>query len=289
METYFAYDVETANYDYSTICQIGLVKFEEGRIIESWDFLINPQTKDFMFTNIHGITYDMVKDKPTFEAIYSKLLNIIKDSHIVHHTAFDKYSTKAACEKYKQKTIDFSKWIDSAKMVRRTFPEFRDKGYGLSNIAKVIRIEFKHHNACEDARAAGLIAWECCLRKNITISEWINLNKTSISQLIPPQELQELIKNGNPNGEFYGESLVFTGSLNIPRMEASYKAALAGFKIQNGVNKQTSVLVIGIQDHFTTGQREKSSKEIKTENLIRQGQNIRILTEDSFMKMISNN
>ena len=66
METYFAYDIETANYDYSTICQIGLVKFEEGQVVESWDFLINPQTEDFMFTGIHGITYDMVENKPTF-------------------------------------------------------------------------------------------------------------------------------------------------------------------------------------------------------------------------------
>ena len=73
MDTYFAYDVETANYDYSTICQIGLVKFEDGQVVESWDFLINPQTEDFMFTCIHGITYNMVENKPTFNEIYPRL------------------------------------------------------------------------------------------------------------------------------------------------------------------------------------------------------------------------
>jgi DNA polymerase III subunit epsilon len=85
----------------------------------------------------------------------------------------------------------------------------------------------------------------------------------------------------------YGENLVFTGTLSLPRTEASYKAALAGCKIQDGINKQTTILVVGIQDHFTTGHREKSSKQIKAEKLIQQGQNIKIISENDFIKIIS--
>ena len=287
MDTYFAYDVETANYDYSTICQIGLVKFEDGQVVESWDFLINPQTEDFMFTCIHGITYNMVENKPTFNEIYPRLLEIIGNNFVIHHTAFDKYATQAACEAHQQKILDFSRWIDSAKMVRRTFPEFTKKGYGLKNIAQQIGIEFNHHNACEDARAAGLIAWFCCKEKGISISEWQKLDKRPIHLTTNSKDIQELIKNGNPEGELYGENLVFTGTLSLPRTEASYKAALAGCKIQDGINKQTTILVVGIQDHFTTGHREKSSKQIKAEKLIQQGQNIKIISENDFIKIIS--
>ena len=44
---------------------------------------------------------------------------------------------------------------------------------------------------------------------------------------------------------------------------------------------------MGIQDHFTTGHREKSSKQIKAEKLIQQGQNIKIISENDFIKIIS--
>ena len=90
-------------------------------------------------------------------------------------------------------------------MVRRTFPEFTKKGYGLKNIAQQIGIEFNHHNACEDARAAGLIAWFCCKEKGISISEWQKLNKRPIHLTTNSKDIQELIKNGNPEGELYGE------------------------------------------------------------------------------------
>ena len=40
---YLALDIETANADYSSICQIGLVEFDNGEILSNWKTLINPQ------------------------------------------------------------------------------------------------------------------------------------------------------------------------------------------------------------------------------------------------------
>jgi len=40
---FVAIDVETANPDYSSICQIGVALFENGIITKTWATLINPE------------------------------------------------------------------------------------------------------------------------------------------------------------------------------------------------------------------------------------------------------
>ena len=43
MMDFVAVDVETANADIASICQIGVVAFENGRVKESWQTLVNPE------------------------------------------------------------------------------------------------------------------------------------------------------------------------------------------------------------------------------------------------------
>lgn len=54
-------DVETANYDSASICQIGIGIFENGVLVDTWDSLIDPQDS-FHWSNVrvHGITSEMV-------------------------------------------------------------------------------------------------------------------------------------------------------------------------------------------------------------------------------------
>ena len=47
---FVAIDVETANPDYSSICQIGLVCYKDGKPHEEWKSYINPE--DYFFISI---------------------------------------------------------------------------------------------------------------------------------------------------------------------------------------------------------------------------------------------
>jgi DNA polymerase III subunit epsilon len=48
-------DVETANPDLSSICQIGVATFRNGAIHNKWQSLINPQEFQAINISIHGI------------------------------------------------------------------------------------------------------------------------------------------------------------------------------------------------------------------------------------------
>jgi DNA polymerase-3 subunit epsilon len=39
---FVAIDVETANPDFASICQIGLARFKDGQLVDTWEALIDP-------------------------------------------------------------------------------------------------------------------------------------------------------------------------------------------------------------------------------------------------------
>ena len=66
MLTFNSIDVETANADRASICQIGIVHVQEGRIEDKWETLVNPEDWfDPMNIMIHGIQESDVRHSPT--------------------------------------------------------------------------------------------------------------------------------------------------------------------------------------------------------------------------------
>jgi DNA polymerase-3 subunit epsilon len=93
-------------------------------------------------------------------------------------------------------------------------------------------------------------------------------------------------RDGNLEGELYGEVLVFTGALEIPRKEAADLADSVGCSVASGVTKKTTLLVVGDQDVTKLAGKSKSSKHLKAEQLIQNGQKIRILKESDFKELV---
>jgi DNA polymerase-3 subunit epsilon len=74
-----AIDVETANSDMSSICQIGLAKFENGILVKEWVSLIDPEDYFYeMNISIHGIDEDSVKGKPIFPQVLNELRDFLE-------------------------------------------------------------------------------------------------------------------------------------------------------------------------------------------------------------------
>jgi DNA polymerase-3 subunit epsilon len=287
---YFALDVETANSDYSSICQIGIAKFEGEKIIDTWDVLINPKTYfDPMNVSIHGIKKSDVKNAPTFKKFYPSLKEIIENQYVVHHMPFDKVAIHRACESKNLSDIDV-KWIDSAKLTRRVWEQFSSRGYGLKNISNFLGIEFKHHDALEDAIAAGKVAYHAVQKSNIPLDEWyFDINARSRNKRNERNKYWSdsyESHEGNPDGVLFGETVVFTGALQIPRNKAAKIAAEYGCNVKTTISKKVTMLVVGRQDLNRLNGYSKSSKERKAEELIKKGAEIRIISEEDFYALL---
>lgn len=279
---FLALDLETANSDYSSICQIGIAVFEDNKIIKTWSTLVNPEDQFYGINiAIHGIREIDVVNAPTLPQVYEQLKDLLQGNIVVHHMPFDKVALSRAFNKYNLSDVDIL-WLDSAKVARRTWEEFANRGYGLKNITQKLKINFKHHDALEDAIAAGCIVIKALEKLNISVEELVRrvtqpINKTSVG----------LIKlKGNPEGPLWGETIVFTGALALSRKEAAEIASKAGCMVIDCINETVSILVVGMQDTQKINGKGKSSKHIKTELLIAKGINIKIISEEDFRAMV---
>ncbi len=283
---FISIDVETANADLASICQIGVVQFKNGQIANRWQTLVNPE--DFFDTinvSIHGIDAVGVMDAPKFPAIYEILARHLSGGIVVSHTAFDRTAIAAAFEKY-DLVAPVIAWLDTARVVRRAWPDISQSGYGLANVTEKLGIKFQHHNAVEDARAAGEILVQAIQLTGLNILEWLERVKRPIKDNIgSPSEI--IRRDGNPEGPLFGEVVVFTGALSLPRREAAELAAFAGCAVAPGVTKATTLLVVGDHDHRLSAGQDKSIKHRKADDLIAKGQLIRILRESDFHLIVS--
>lgn len=280
---FVAIDVETANADMASICQIGLAKYKNGALQKEWSSLINPENYfDFINVGIHGITEDTVVDAPILADVYDQISEFMSNEICVCHTHFDRVSLFRALEKNSLEHINIT-WLDSARVARRAWEECAWSGYGLANICKIIGYEFKHHDALEDAKAAGQVILSAIDKTGLDLNAWLG----RVSKPIHPDIKGPNLKEGNSEAELYGETLVFTGALLIPRTEAAEIAAKAGCTVGKGVTKKTTLLVVGDQDITKLAGNDKSSKHRKAEELISKGQKIRILKESDFIELVN--
>jgi DNA polymerase-3 subunit epsilon len=279
--SFVAIDVETANADLASICQIGIVTFADGEVVDQWQSLIDPEDEfGAINMSIHGINEQTVRGAPRFCDVAPNISRLIADQVVVSHMAFDRVALSRVHEKYKIPVVS-CRWLDTARVCRRAWKQFAHRGYGLADIAAYCEIAFRHHEAVEDARAAGQVLLRAISETGLCVEEWLDRSY----QPIDPQGPRST-RPGNPDGELFGEVVVFTGTLSMPRREAADLAASAGCEVVGSVGHAVTILVVGDQDIRVLAGHDKSSKHRKAEALIEKGQTIRILTEQDFTALV---
>jgi len=280
--TFIAIDVETANADYSSICQIGAVKFVNGRNADTLTQLINPTGFfDPFNVSIHGIDEAMVANAPSYESFHDELSNWIGENTLVHHGHFDRTAFTRLFD-IKQLNPFKADWIDNTRVVRRVWSEFANSGYGLKNLAGHFEIPLDHHDALSDAVAAGEIFLKAGEKSGLSVAGLLALLGQPVNSESGPKDVRRL---GNVDAPFFGDKIVFTGAMQVARQTAADVAQDLGFDVQNGVNKKTTYICVGIQDPRSLAGYEKSSKHRKAEQLIVSGQEIAIISEEDFWQI----
>lgn len=283
---FIAIDVETANANMASICSIGIAVFESGALVSEWYSVIDPNDFfDPVNISIHGITEGDVRNAPSFIDVAPDLKDLLEKQVVVTHTHFDRVALQRAADRWSI-TVPDCRWLDSARVVRRTWTECSRSGYGLSKVCKMIGYTFKHHNALEDAKAAGHVMLAAMHKSGLDLND---IQKRVLEPISPSNsnDLSPITRDGNSDGPFSGEVIVFTGALEIPRREAAELAASVGCTVANGVTKKTTMLVVGDIDVTRLAGHEKSRKHRKAEELVSDGQPLRIIRETDFKELVA--
>ncbi len=155
MSKFVAIDFETANNSRSSACSVGLVTVEDNQIISEKMFLIKPPTRQFLFTDIHGLTWSDVKDEMTFEELWPNLDEIISQAEylVAHNAPFDKGVLNKCCEEYDIQIPD----VPFMCTVRLARSQWGINPTKLNNVCEVLNIPLNHHEALSDAKASAKI------------------------------------------------------------------------------------------------------------------------------------
>ena len=274
---FVAVDVETANSSRASICSIGVASFSDGKLVDEFYTLLNPQT-DFYSHNIqiHGITEADVANAPTFADISEELFSRFAENIVVSHSSFDRGAIEQSTERFDISLPELC-WLDSAQVARRTWAECARRGYGLANLCSRIGYLFHHHNALEDAKAAGHVLLAAMHHSGLGLHDWVDRVTLPLAEFHGDGTTHVSAstthrREGNVQGGLYGEVVVFTGNLAIPRQQAADIAAAVGCDVRNSVTGKTTMLVVGDADA-----ENPSSKVLKA-----QANGVRCVSELAF-------
>jgi len=178
-------DFETANYARNSACSLGMVKYRDGKVIDTFYSLIKPPVLYIRpdFTEIHGLTVEDVKDAPTFAELWeNKIYPFMEDLPLAAHNAsFDMGVLLATIGHYELPFHELH-YFCSLKIARRTWPTLRS--HALTALAREFGIEYNAHNALDDAKTCGKIIlmaaekYKCNCIKNLLRAANTRLTKS---------------------------------------------------------------------------------------------------------------
>jgi DNA polymerase-3 subunit epsilon len=152
-------DFETAKYSRESACAAGLVKFINGKAVDSFYSLIKPPQLYIRpdFTDIHGLTVDDVKDAPVFPDLWeSRILPFIGDLPLAAHNAPFDMSVLSAVTAWYKLSLPRLEYFCTLALSRAAWPKL--ESHALTYLGETFGIVYEAHNALEDAQTCGDIA-----------------------------------------------------------------------------------------------------------------------------------
>ncbi|CEI85364.1 DNA polymerase III subunit epsilon [Ehrlichia minasensis] len=156
-------DTETTGLDPDggdRIIEIGCVELIDrvftGRVFHEY---INPERDvPYYATKIHGITIDMLKDKPKFSEIADRFLDFVNSSVLVIHNAgFDIKFIKMELDKIQKDYDSDFQVVDTLILARKKFPGVSSTLDALCRRFNISLQDRKFHGALLDATLLGKV------------------------------------------------------------------------------------------------------------------------------------
>ena len=158
MKNFAAIDFETANFERTSVCSVGVVIYRDGRKTDEFYSLVKPEPEyyNYKYSQVQGLCMEDNVMAPVFPDVWRKIEPLIAGLPLVaHNKAFDESCLKAVFHCYQMDYPDYE-FHCTLIQSRRVWPEGR---HNLDIIAARCGYNLTaHHHALADAEACGAIA-----------------------------------------------------------------------------------------------------------------------------------
>ncbi|MGA9115846.1 MAG: 3'-5' exonuclease [Bacteroidota bacterium] len=152
---FLALDFETADYGRDSACALGMVRVEEGRVAARDVRLIRPPRRRFVFTYLHGISWEDVRGEPTFGELWPFVEPMFRDVDflVAHNARFDRGVLETCCARagLEVPPTPFACTMVLARRVWGMHPT------NLAHVCRQLGIPLNHHEVSSDVEACAEI------------------------------------------------------------------------------------------------------------------------------------
>ena len=152
-----AIDFETANEQRASACAVGVVRVQNGQIVDSFETLLRPRQVRVDWRNqaVHGIAVERLYHAPSLTDVWPQLLPYLHRQPVVaHNSSFDVSVLEHTCRDFGVAIPAFHS-LCSVKLAKLCWPHL--ERHKLDHVAGYFRIPLDHHDALSDARACAEI------------------------------------------------------------------------------------------------------------------------------------
>ena len=293
-DNYVVFDIETTGPDpyYDSIIEVAAIKFKNGKEISRFQELVNPQYNISSFiTELTGITNEMLKDARHESEVLKDFYKFIEGSVVVgHNTHFDLNFVYDSLLKHHKLKFN-NNFVDTVRLARRLITELGH--HRLKDLAKYYGYDYQGgHRAEFDSELTANIfnnLRELAIDKYGSIQKFEVVSKKQLSKTGP--QAKDFVGDESKHevdNLLYGKICVITGTLEyFYRREAMQIIANIGGINADNVTKKTNYLILGNFDYNSALKGAKSAKLKKAEKYILEGQDLEILSENTFYDLIS--
>ena len=162
MKDFAAIDFETANFERSSVCSVGIIIVRNGEFVDSYYSLIQPEPNYYNYwcTEVHGLCRQDTEDAPVFPVVWKQIEPLINGLPLVaHNSPFDESCLKAAFQVYQMDYPDYQFYC-TCRASRKHFGKLLPN-HQLHTVAEACGYHLvNHHHALADAEACAWIARE---------------------------------------------------------------------------------------------------------------------------------
>ena len=174
---FVAIDFEMSGRAPHAICSVGMVRVRDGRPEATFYSLVRPPSPRVGRTEIHGLTWEMLKDAPTLPEVWPRMREFCRGAQgFVAHDALHEFrAIRGSCRRFKL-AWTHAPFFCTYRGATRWLPQ---AGCSLDKLCAYMGIGLDHHNALSDAlgcaqvfmrlQALGASPWSMCLGDDLPL------------------------------------------------------------------------------------------------------------------------
>lgn len=292
-DNYVVIDIETTGLDarYDDIIELSAIRFVDNIEVARFSSLVRPEWEiPSYIEELTGITNDMLRTAPNISEILPEYLHFLDNSVLVGHNV--NFDINFIYDNAENIGMEFKNdYIDTLRFSRKLLKEL--KNHKLDTVKNHFGITSEAaHRALPDCIATH----ECYLKlKSLALEQFGCIEefsksfkaKSSYNKNYSIKDIAPSNNNFDEDHIFYHKYCVFTGALEkMIRKDAAQLVANIGGFCEDTVTKKTNYLILGNNDYCKSIKDGKSRKQKKAEELKLKGQDIEIISENTFYDLL---